>query len=639
MPHPRRLVALGLLLVAVGLSGCGTGKSYSFPEVHIDATVLPDGTLEIEERRTFDFRGSFSFAFFTVEHRRFGDVVDFELSEGDDVYEEGAPEVPGHVRIEDPVLDGPGGHKLKATWWFRAHDERRTWTIRYRVRCAVDVHADTAHLLWQFVGRGWTVPTDRAVITVHLPEVALRPPPRPQFPCSPADPAPDGRVGATRPLERGETRAWGHGPLQGEVRLPNAETVVLDVSDLPPETFVEGSILFPSDAVPLQYGSAIPRFDDILAEERELAERANRIRAQAREEERRRRMARALGWGVLVAVPLLGLAAAASMRRRDRVPGVPEVLSEPPEPAIRPSRLALEWSTFRRKIDAPNAFRAQLLALARERFIEIRPIGRVSDATDYELVLRSVPPDDLDADFVQALFREGRPVRTGAFAPTKTQLKALGRWWDAIIKAARAGARLSRPGFWPFVAFAFAAPYWTIPFAVIVGLPWWWVVAVIAMGVATPLVMRRVVPLRYPPERMERMQRWWAFRRYLQRFSSLPEAPAAAIVIWEEYLAFAVALGVADRVEKQVRAVVPAHRLASPWSGPAASALPPPSLSSLIANVSTRSLMTSSSMRPSGGGSSYAGASSSSFSSGGGFGGGFSSGGGGGGGGTGGGAG
>jgi hypothetical protein len=38
-------------------------KDYDFPEVTIDATVLPNGDLQLEETRTFDFRnGPFTYA-------------------------------------------------------------------------------------------------------------------------------------------------------------------------------------------------------------------------------------------------------------------------------------------------------------------------------------------------------------------------------------------------------------------------------------------------------------------------------------------------------------------------------------------------------------------------------------------------
>jgi uncharacterized membrane protein len=60
------------------------------------------------------------------------------------------------------------------------------------------------------------------------------------------------------------------------------------------------------------------------------------------------------------------------------------------------------------------------------------------------------------------------------------------------------------------------------------------------------------------------VKRLEAFRKYLEDFSDLPNAPALAVVIWEQYLAWAVALDVADEVEKQVKALVPVETLRSP---------------------------------------------------------------------------
>src|SRR5207244_4369595 len=63
----------------------------------------------------------------------------------------------------------------------------------------------------------------------------------------------------TRALVAGEVRAWGHGPLQGNVRIPDPQTVVLDVADIVPGAFVEGSVLFPATASPVYLPSWTPR--------------------------------------------------------------------------------------------------------------------------------------------------------------------------------------------------------------------------------------------------------------------------------------------------------------------------------------------------------------------------------------------
>ena len=51
--------------------------------------------------------------------------------------------------------------------------------------------------------------------------------------------------------------------------------------------------------------------------------------------------------------------------------------------------------------------------------------------------------------------------------------------------------------------------------------------------------------------------RWQAFRRYLADFSRLQEAPAISLKLWEEFLVYAVALGVAEDVLEAARLHAP----------------------------------------------------------------------------------
>jgi uncharacterized membrane protein len=160
----------------------------------------------------------------------------------------------------------------------------------------------------------------------------------------------------------------------------------------------------------------------------------------------------------------------------------------------------------------------------------------------------------------------------------------------------------------------------------------WWLVPVSAIGLVVALIK---IHARLGLEDRTRVKRLEAFRNYLKDFSDLPNAPALGVVIWEQYLEWAVALGVADEVEKQVKALVPVESLRSPIRGA------PTGLAGLTAwqhFQSAAPALVLISMASASSGSSSGGFGSSSSSSG--FsGGGFSGGGGGGGGGTGGGAG
>ena len=612
-------VVAGPVIGAGGELGAAIfGKSYEFPRVEIDATVLPDGSLDLVEKRTFDFDGEFSFAFFTIAWPS-DQIEGFSIREGD---------------REIPVTDESSSFQFKGRWSFSAEDEQRTFTISYRALCAVDVWADTAHLNWQFIGTGRDVPTEHARMTVHLPGAAANPKKleRPSETCPKRTPS---QPFETRPLREGETLAWGHGPLGGEVRIPDPQTVTLEISDLPEYTFVEGSILFPETTVPYAYQIPAPMRDTIAATEGELARLANAERRELLAEEARQAERRQFLWigmaGLVVAFILLVVVA----RARDRVGGVPRILQTPPED-VHPVELAQMWAVANGSLGMQNVYRTQMLHLARVGAIELQAVGPVTDPEDFRVRRRDMKDaEPRDVEFLEFLFPTSTDddIALSSLKPTGKRKTELREWWKLIDSSGKSVLRGVLPSLrWESVLTtilgiggAVAGPIMTGLIDSPVGLlliP----VSLIGMTIAHVLIKPRIDG----PGR-ERMAKWRAFRRFLTEFSSLPEAPTLAVVIWEQYLVYATALGVADEVEKQVKALIPPEELPSPWKG-APSGL---HAMSYVHSFNTVPVHTAASASVSTSSSSGIG----SFSSSGGGGGGFSGGGGGGGGGTGGGAG
>jgi uncharacterized membrane protein len=68
---------------------------------------------------------------------------------------------------------------------------------------------------------------------------------------------------------------------------------------------------------------------------------------------------------------------------------------------------------------------------------------------------------------------------------------------------------------------------------------------------------RRTGWVRRTPEGALLRARWEAFRRYLRDFSRLEEAPPIALDLWDRYLVYAVALGVAEEVLEAARLRAP----------------------------------------------------------------------------------
>ena len=290
----------------------------------------------------------------------------------------------------------------------------------------------------------------------------------------------------------------------------------------------------------------------------------------------------------------------------------------------------MRWAWVHRHSGVSNAFRAELLHLARTKAIDVVPTGTVTESKDYLLTLKAVPADPIDEHFANFLFTEDKPVDLDRLKPTQDQRAELRQWRDDLQKDVRKAfpGNGSRPETRIFGWTVFLSNVALIVLSIF-GYPGPLLVTLFPIeAIVLWTVVRRAIPRWVDGREREAMAQWAAFRRHLKHFSSLRDAPAAAVVIWEQYLTFATALGVADRVRKQVRAIVPAEDLPAPWPGA------PPGLGGLQALSTVSSVSAASPIGWLSTISSSIG-SSSSWSSGGGGGGGFSSGGGGGGGGTG----
>jgi uncharacterized membrane protein len=195
--------------------------------------------------------------------------------------------------------------------------------------------------------------------------------------------------------------------------------------------------------------------------------------------------------------------------------------------------------------------------------------GRVSSPKDIKLILKDLPSHPYDQEFTEYLFaNEGvGPILLSRIKGVGKRASELRDWVKLVTKQigdqrAKRHRRWEARAMWiALVAFAAIG----ITAAAVLHRPS--VAWVLAEAIVAWAIARWLLPPRLPDDLRERVARWASFRRFLKKFSSLPDAPAMAVVIWEQYLAYATALGVARRVAKQVRAVLPAEQVPAPWAG------------------------------------------------------------------------
>ena len=211
--------------------------------------------------------------------------------------------------------------------------------------------------------------------------------------------------------------------------------------------------------------------------------------------------------------------------------------------------------------------------------LELKADGRVTDPKDLTLVRKRDAldlPTQIDQDFMWLLFGRGEDVvdKVSAKHPRPRKADPSGtysRWWsgvrsksaDITHRIQKGDARLESTLASVIAIGAGGYGVWTAVWG-LGGAVGWWLVPVSAISLIAALIK---IHAKLGLEDRTRVKRLEGFRAYLKDFSDLPNASALAVVIWEHYLEWAVALDVADEVEKQVRALVPVESLRSPIRG------------------------------------------------------------------------
>ena len=237
----RWAACAAVLLIAVLIVG-GLGptaaraedRSLGIPSLDVTALVQPNGSMQVTEVVTYDFRGGP----FTVGIRSFERDLD-------QIGSFSAADPDGPLEVVPPSSSPSGQWE----WNLRqpTSDRQVTFTLTYLVRDAVTVGADVGDLYWQFVG---TDRPDIGRLDILVRFVAPIPP------AMPTSAATDTTV----------LRGFVHGPSGGLVTV-EPSVVRAQATDVPSDRFVEVRAVAPSAAFTVQR-STEKLLPGILAEER-----------------------------------------------------------------------------------------------------------------------------------------------------------------------------------------------------------------------------------------------------------------------------------------------------------------------------------------------------------------------------------
>ncbi len=508
-------------------------RSYELLELNIEAQVGADAVVRITETHTVRFNGTYSGMYQTFNTSRGIAIKDLLVSEGGRAYELIPGETPGP----------PGTYFVKESddevlvdWSFSATDEVREFQVSYTLHNAILKHNDVAEFYYQFVGTGWDLPREHVRIVLTLPYGA----------------------------EEDQVAAWGYGARHGTVTIESPSRIVWEVEKLPANTFVEGRVVFPNALVPLG-----TRYTNENGLERILQGE------QVREERRQRaEQRRALDPYVAAGVLLLALLLVQHIWRRfiqSGPSGLRDRYYKELPGDYPPAELAI---LFNRTVQGRD-FTATLLDLARRGYLNIEEVTGPQSRTgrgeaNYRFRKREVSADKLgqlrpyEGQILRLLFEDLKSEEVTLeelkkYAQKKAKKFAAfwEKWREAVQEAAKQRGFFAEEQNKKALVYLWPALGLLI-LAVLAGLLNMYVTlgVCVAMGLAAVILVAVAASQRSEYGR-EQYAKWRAFRRYLQEFSRVDQARVGQLGIWEQFLPYAVTLGAADQMLKQLEVQFP----------------------------------------------------------------------------------
>lgn len=529
----KRLFCLWLVIVLVVMSSqLALARSHRFLDLEIDARVGADGLVRVTETHTVQFDGTFSGIYQWFDTSRGVEVSDVIVSEGGIAYRRLDADSPGPAGTYFVREDGD---EVYVDWSFEATDETRHFELSYVLHNVILKHDDVAEFYYKFVGTRWDQPRDQVRIVLSLP------------------------FGA----KMDEVAAWGHGPLQGVVTIESPSRIVWEVENLPARTFVEGRVVFPNALVPLATRHTNEtRLEAIFREEQGKVENRERV-------QRRREFDPQLAVAVFAAT--LFSAIFIWYKYGEHGPGYQDRYYKE-LPADYPPA---EMSILYRQTVGSRDFTATLLDLARRGLLTIEEVGglqgRGKDDTSYKFTKKNISSEQLKFNplrpyekmVLKLLFDDmgADEVSLEDFQKyAKDNSKTFATLWTEWGKAVKESAKEHEF----FDPEAKKVLWFLIPILLLVGLGFLALgfelyatgIVTFAMSFALVIVMVAAATRR-SVKGHEEYTRWRAFRRYLKESSRVDTARVASLGIWEEFLPYAISLGVADQMLKELEVRFP----------------------------------------------------------------------------------
>ncbi len=562
---------LGLYLMFNStISNAGTQE---YNSLDFQAYLNTDGSMYVVE--TWDIYVSNTntlYKNFEMDKKRFSGITDVKVTDVTDGYKAFKQIYEQMYHVTDNCyygLEMDDGDKFEIAWGTGLENSTATkkYKIEYVVEDAVAMYNDCSELYWQFVGNNNEIEAQKVTGTIHLPN---------------------------RASSKDEIKVWGHTEgLNGEIYATAPDRVEFTVNGLKSETFVEVRVAMPIEIISYSGRTTnTDKMEEILKEEERWVRNANLKRLVMT-------IFKIIGViiGVILFIVLIIYIIKKTIKyskdlKRETIIIKPsqeiqyfrEIPRENASPAEAKMLLTKYIASFGSQ-ELGDIISATILNLYNDDYIEIKKNKEKNDEITF--ILKATE------DKIQSMINEDEKliyeyIEKAAKSNKKTEItlqefkKYIKKYPSKVVSMKTKLEKVAKKKLYDMkyinkkeenereVLINSRMLYilllvMAIPFALVCASSLFTIILVplvlIAFGISIANIVLITKVMKtinvYSLDAIDEMEKWKGLKRFMEDFSQLDKKEIPEIVLWEKYLVYATAFGIADKVLKQLKIVYP----------------------------------------------------------------------------------
>ena len=520
--------------------------------LNFDVIVNPDGSMDVTE--TWNIRIGYTntlYKDFKLDKNKYSGISNVKVIETTDGINKELTQINKemyHVTKDCYYGINTSSNTFEIAWGVGLDNgyETRKYEISYTVNDAIGKYRDYAELYWQFVGEDFEIDADKITGTITLPKAITN---------------------------KEDIKVWGHNKaLNGEIYVTDYDEIKFQLSDFSAGSYVEIRSLFPTDMVTTSgrvYNKNI--YDEVYKEEKRWADQAN-IRKQLAEIEEG--IYTVFFISIILALCIIFIQKACKYGKKmtkmckfkpeqklDYYRDLPDQNTTPGEALYILKESYNNFTYYFGKI-----FSAEMLNLKLKGYIELN-VDRDEKNKEKIYIKKIKEPDEkLKSEERQILSFIIKAIKNKGEIEIKELEKFITNHASSVESLIKTNQKLVENSLEKekildkkqkeeyqrykklaetYYILALVTLFWMFPLAIVLFIN----------GLLCSKIKKRTNAL--TQKGVDSQEKWKGLKKYMEDFSLLNEKEIPAVEIWEHYLVYATAFGIADKVLKQLKTVYP----------------------------------------------------------------------------------